>query len=225
VERFESKHHFLARTRSSFGTEDVIVIHNEGQPGERRFTVEAHVQPELGFFELDTPIFEGDVVEMTDPRGGARRLGVAKVDLYKSTSLAHTEVKWGSPAAAAPGRARDVYNGPVVIINGDRAQVAWDGGRNSIREEVSPEFKALAVAVSTALELLASSEGLSPDDLTLARDTGSEMLEQMTKSKPDPSKLRPGLAILRGILATVVVAGASGAAGGAIEELLRQLVI
>jgi hypothetical protein len=57
------------------------------------------VQADAGFFDLDTPIFEGDVVEVSDPsRGpdGTERRLAAKLDVNGSGQAAvdHTHVKW-----------------------------------------------------------------------------------------------------------------------------------
>ena len=52
------------------GVKNVTVIHANGTEDESRFEVEAHVQPESGFFPVDTPIYEGDVVEfIAQPMG------------------------------------------------------------------------------------------------------------------------------------------------------------
>jgi hypothetical protein len=66
----------------STGSEQVEIIHCEGTPEESRLTVEAHVQAEVGFFAVDTPIYEGDVVEIPDRRGGTDRRFAAAVSLH-----------------------------------------------------------------------------------------------------------------------------------------------
>jgi hypothetical protein len=81
----------------------VRIIHAEGTADEERREVEAHVQPQAGFFEVETPIYEGDIVELDDPRGGTERRLAQEVHVYSSApqGMAHTEVKWGR---AAPPR-------------------------------------------------------------------------------------------------------------------------
>ena len=51
----------------TFGHETVEVVHAEGTADEKRFCVEAHVQPDSGFVSVDAPIYEGDIVEIKDP--------------------------------------------------------------------------------------------------------------------------------------------------------------
>jgi hypothetical protein len=92
----------------ALGVQEVVIIHGEGTLDESRRTVEAHIQPRAGYFEVETPIWEGDIVEMDDPRGGRERRVVRKVEVYSNTpspGTAHTEVTWGEapqPSAALP---------------------------------------------------------------------------------------------------------------------------
>jgi uncharacterized protein (TIGR02391 family) len=82
--------------------QDVVLVNNPGLDNEIRQTVLAVVQPDKGFFEIDTPIHEGDVVEVPDPRAGTvepRRLMVARVDLHELPQkpfMSHIEVSWGT---------------------------------------------------------------------------------------------------------------------------------
>ncbi len=95
---------FLAQIRSTFGTKQVRVIRDEGTDSEESFEVEAHIQPERGMFDIETPIFEGDLVEIPDPRrgpDGTERRMAEKVNVYDvpSPTMRHTEVLWGRAAA------------------------------------------------------------------------------------------------------------------------------
>ena len=38
------------------GTEPVTIVHAEGTEAETRVEVQAHIQPETGFFEVDAPV-------------------------------------------------------------------------------------------------------------------------------------------------------------------------
>ena len=98
---------FLAQIRRSFGTKQVRIIRNEGTDSEESFEVEAHIQPERGMFDIETPIYQGDVVEIPDPRGGHERRLAEKVNLYDvpRPHMRHTEVLWGS---APPPRVASV---------------------------------------------------------------------------------------------------------------------
>ena len=88
------------------GSKRVEVIHGEGTAEEQRLSVEAHIQPKAGFFAIDTPVYEGDVVEVPDPRGGTERRSVAAVKIHDlgSETMRHIEVTWGEePAARVAG--------------------------------------------------------------------------------------------------------------------------
>lgn len=95
----------------TFGHETVEVVHAEGTTDEKRFNVEAHIQPESGFVPVDTPIYEGDIVEVKDPRGGIERRLVSEVKIFAPKgpsfrNMQFTELKWGKkvPPRIAPVR-------------------------------------------------------------------------------------------------------------------------
>jgi len=77
----------------------VKIIRNEGGEDEEVVEVEAHVQAENAFFDVDTPLFEGDIVEVADPRRpeGVERRVVAqgKVNNFGPTEMQHITVTWG----------------------------------------------------------------------------------------------------------------------------------
>lgn len=95
----------------SFKKEIVKIIRNEGQDTEEIVEVWAHIQAKSGFFDLATPVFEGDIVEVHDPRRGPdgvdRRLA-DQVDVNDSgnDAMSHIQVTWGKagPARQAPVR-------------------------------------------------------------------------------------------------------------------------
>lgn len=96
------------------GVKKVVIVHAEGTEDESRTEVEAHIQAESGFFGTSTPIYEGDIVEVADPRGGIDRRLAAKVNVndFGSRSLQHTQVFWGSAPAprTAPVRRLSIEN-------------------------------------------------------------------------------------------------------------------
>jgi uncharacterized protein (TIGR02391 family) len=99
----------LPPTIRGFGTKKVVIVHHEGTDSETRHEVEAHIQADSGFFAVATPIYEGDVVLIPDPRGGTdRRLAVkVAVNDFGASDLQHTEVRWGQapiPRVAAVRR-------------------------------------------------------------------------------------------------------------------------
>ncbi len=113
------------------GVNQVVVVRNEGSDAEARFEVEAHIQHETGFFPVETPIYEGDIVEFPDPRGGTTRKTVAAVKVYDvgSPSLQHTEVEWGdAPAAARTAAVRRIgIEGLHPEVTGVASDLFTDG--------------------------------------------------------------------------------------------------
>ena len=104
--RHISQHRFLAGKRRSFGTQDVTIVHDEGGPQEKRTITEAHIQAKTGFFEIDAPIYNGDIVEVgEDPRDGSvdRRLVTNhKLVQPRGSSfrgMEHTHVEWAQAPA------------------------------------------------------------------------------------------------------------------------------
>lgn len=108
------------------GVKQVVVVRDGGTDAETRFEVEAHIQPETGFFPVDTPIYEGDIVEFPDPRGGTTRKTAAAVEVYDvgSPSVQHTEVKWGD--APAPARIAAVRRVGIEGLHPEVIRVASD---------------------------------------------------------------------------------------------------
>ncbi|BBY11012.1 TIGR02391 family protein [Mycobacterium marseillense] len=110
---------FLSRLGGPLGIQKVVVIRDEGSPNETRTETEAHIQAQKGFFEVETQIYEGDIVEMDDPRGGHERRLVDEVQIYHrprgGNRTNHIEVVWGkiprpTPPRSAPVRRLDLEN-------------------------------------------------------------------------------------------------------------------
>lgn len=102
------------------GAKKVVIVHHEGTDSEERREVEAHIQADSGFFAVETPIYDGDVVLISDPRGGTDRRLAAKVKVndYGPSRMQHTEVEWGRAPAprAAPVRRLGLENLHPEII-------------------------------------------------------------------------------------------------------------
>ena len=65
------------------GTRTVTLIKGEGTGAEQRLEIEGQIQAQKGFFSLQVPIQEGDVIEEPDPRPGmsAIRRTAGRVEL------------------------------------------------------------------------------------------------------------------------------------------------
>lgn len=130
------------------GAKQVVVIRAEGTDEEVRTEVEAHIQPEGGYFAIDTPIYEGDIVEYADPRGGTTRKTAGSVKVYDvgSPPMHHTHVKWGTapPVQSRPQRLSIEMSGlhPEVV---DSAGLLFSDGHFS--QAVFEALKALETRV------------------------------------------------------------------------------
>jgi uncharacterized protein (TIGR02391 family) len=108
------------------GSELVTIVHAEGSEDETRTEVRAHIQPDTGFFEVDTPIYEGDIVQVADPRGGVDRRLAGPVKVFNSgpsVHARHTEVTW---AAAPPVRSAAVRRLTIENLHPEIVEAAGD---------------------------------------------------------------------------------------------------
>lgn len=137
--RHVSKGDFF-RQMHALGMQDVTIFHSEGTDVEERIIASAQVQSEKGIFEVDTPIYEGDIVEVgVDPRSGSpdRRLVThlkinnAPADSHVS-SLNHIAVTWGKAPAPRVAEIRrltiDRLHPEVIAAAGDLFADAPPGG-------------------------------------------------------------------------------------------------
>lgn len=129
----------LPRFFSGFDTKEVVVVHNEGTDSEERHELEAHVQPDQAFFAVNAPIYEGDVLEIPDPRGDSLRRVAHKVKIWDqgtSDDMNHIEVTLADALAprVAPVRRLTIENlHPEVIAaagdlfaDGHRSQAVFE---------------------------------------------------------------------------------------------------
>lgn len=137
-------------SRSPFPTETVRIIHLEGTVDEVVTEVVAHIQPRSGFFDVDAPVYEGDVVEVADPRGGPkgreRRLAAeVRVNNNAPEAVQHIEVIWGKAPAmrVAPVR-RLTFENLHVEVQKASGDMFADGHYESAVQEA---FKSIEVRV------------------------------------------------------------------------------
>ncbi len=140
----------------------VTLVKCYGTDGESRREVLGHVQPDTGFFSVDTPIEEGDVVELPDPRvaGAVRRLTVAKVKIYDGFNprMDHIEVKWGDPPRSARPKPRPfAMDGMHPDVSSVAAALYADG---HCAQAVFEAFKAVEVRVREMTSIDESGRGL-----------------------------------------------------------------
>jgi len=130
-------------------------------------------------------------------------------------------VETDSSALPTPSTAsHTTYNGPVIHIHGDRAQLAWDNHEvkqsQAHVEQVAPGYEALAQALVSTLQQL-SSAGLDDDDRTTTEVTVNGVLAEVTKPEPDRGAIKRSLALIKGLLAPIALGTATGAGEGAQE--------
>jgi uncharacterized protein (TIGR02391 family) len=145
---------FLDGIRQTFGTEQVVIIHNEGLEDETRTPAEAHIQGRTGSFDIETPIYEGDVVEVDDPRGGKERRLAAEVRVNKvkgNPKMSRIKVIWGKalPARGAPVRRLAIENLHPRVISAS-SDLFNDRHYDSA---VSEAFKSIEVRVRDLVDL------------------------------------------------------------------------
>lgn len=110
---------FLAMAGSQLGAKEVVVIHDEGLPSEVRRTMLALTKPDHALFDYDAQVWEGDVVEEADPRGGVMRRVLGPVEHHPGPpQVAHLTAKWvkeAPPRVAAVRRLTVEGLHPAVI--------------------------------------------------------------------------------------------------------------
>lgn len=117
-------------------------------------------------------------------------------------------------------RGTTVYNGPVVNVQGDRAQIAWGNRdvyqRSKDQQEIAPGYEAITQALVSTLEHL-TEVGLDHEDRTTAEDAANQVLSEVTKDHPDPGVIKRGVAVVKGILAPLALGAQAGISDSARE--------
>lgn len=153
---------FVRGHGAHFGIQTVKIIRNADTDAEEVGEVEAHVQAEQGFFDVDTLIFEGDVVEVADPRRPEgverRRAAKVKVNNVGPDDMQHISVKWGlaAPPRVAPVR-RLTFENLHSQVQSAAGDLFADGHYGSA---VSEAFKSLEVRVRATARVDKSGAGL-----------------------------------------------------------------
>jgi hypothetical protein len=124
-----------------------------------------------------------------------------------------------NPALRVTG---DTYNGPVINIQGDNAQVAWNNRDVEQSSTVMPPadiaagFEPLSQAIVRILQEIRVS-GLEADDIAAVEEAGNEILDEVTKDRPEQGRIKRSVTYIKGLLAPLVTRVAGAAADGAGE--------
>jgi len=131
------------------GVTTVTITNYPGTADESRYDAEAQLQATSGYFAIETPIYEGDIIDVPDPRGGTARYVAAEVKINRAPAWARgdgfTEVVWGKAPAprVAPVRRLTIENLHPLVV-GAAASLFADGHFESA---VTEAFKSVEVRV------------------------------------------------------------------------------
>jgi uncharacterized protein (TIGR02391 family) len=179
------------------GTKQVVIISKPGTEDEERKTVETLIQPDSGFFEVSTPIYEGDLVEIPDPRGGTdvRLAAEVRINDMGTSRIQHTQVKWGKAPVrrVAPVR-RLTFENLHPDVQEAAGSLFADG---HLASAVSEAFKSLEVRVRKLSGLDQSGSTL----MSTAFNAKSPVLDVATEDGRSGQDEREGfMALFRGAM-------------------------
>lgn len=201
---------FIDGHGSSFNPKTVSVVHHRGEADESTTETRGVIQAKQGSFDVDAQVFDGDWVIVPDPRGGSRDLYVSSVDVFDHGSeLDHLTANWGTPPTKSRGGAQSALQAPVVNVYGDHAQVAF--GNESVTQQSHVVTSGYADLADTVRDVLNHLDDIDENSRPLVVDSANEVLGELIKPEPDTSIVQRGLAQLRGVLAPVALATATGA--------------
>lgn len=127
----------------------------------------------------------------------------------------HIPVNADSPGLKIVG---DTYNAPVINVQGDNTQIAWDNKNvnqtNSIStDNITPGYEPLSQAVVSILKEIRSS-GLDAQEIEEVERSGHEILAEVIKEQPDQGVIKRAATYMKGLLAPLVTRSAESAAEG-----------
>ena len=119
-----------------------------------------------------------------------------------------------------------VYHGPVVISNGDGAQIAFNNEnvtQNQVaNKQVALGYELIAEAVAETLRRLPE-VGLGGDEHKATEEAAHQVLTEVTKTEPNRSIVKSRVALIKGFLVDVASGATTGAAEGA-QELAKTAI-
>lgn len=116
------------------------------------------------------------------------------------------------------------YNGPVVTVHGDNAQLAWDNQTvtQTQSHDIAPGYEELAGVITGLLAALPAL-GLSDDDEQEVKSTAEAVLGEVLKDEPDQAPIKRGITMLMGMLAPIGT-GVGTAVSDESAELAKTLI-
>lgn len=126
----------------------------------------------------------------------------------------------------SPATTINNYNGPVVHIEGDHAQLAWNNDsvtQNQNRvEDIAAGYEELAQVLTSLLAGL-NALGLSASDDTELRENVETVLGEVTNAEPNQGVIKRSVTMLKGLLAAVA-AGVSAGVSAESQEFARTII-
>lgn len=165
----EGEDPFIAWARTATGVRTVRVVRNPGTPQEESFETEAQMQSKVGHFALNTPIYEGDYVELPDPRapGTMQRRYAATVEVldnHPEPISQKIRVTWGpAPGASGPEPRPDARPNPAEPLSTEGLHPAVRAAAEALfasghyDSAISEAFKSLEVRVRSMTDIDAPS--------------------------------------------------------------------
>lgn len=131
------------------------------------------------------------------------------------------------PAGAIPAATTvNNYNGPVVTVNGDHAQLAWDSQSvtqtQANSEQIAAGYERLAQVLADMLANLPSFQ-LNENDEAEIRENTNIVLQEVVKPEPDQSIVRRCVTLIKGLLAPIS-AGLEKAVTGEMAKAARDII-
>ncbi|MGW4330007.1 hypothetical protein ACWEKR_29440 [Nocardia sp. NPDC004573] len=117
------------------------------------------------------------------------------------------------------------YNGPIVTVNGNHAQIAWNNSTvnqgQARNDQVAPGYEKLA---TTLAELLAGlpSFPLTDEDSAEVRANAETVLAEVVNEEPDKGIIKRGVTMIKGF--SPIAAGISDAATEEGAEVARDFI-
>ena len=220
----QSHRSFMDSFGRGFPRQVATIIPGPSGPSRSHSEVQAMIQGSAGFFDVDTQIYEGDIVELDDPRGGRRQHRVESIEINDGgdspsfQSLSHIKAVWSgplSPAAVEQSGSTHIHNGPVINNHGGRMQVAWDNVQVSqtqnLTETVTTGYEQIADTMAKVIGGLQAAR-LEEDEHEIVLESSEDVLREVVKPEPDKRLIKRCLASIRGVL-TQIEQGVATAAG------------
>lgn len=195
---------------SHFGAEDVVL---RPATAERApFQIEVLLNGNEATFAPSAPVYEGDVVERADPRGGVIEYVVDEYEINRDPFGGGDD--HGVARLRERGRASRHFASANVVISGGTNQVAI-GDSNRLSQSNRNDAGEIAAALARVLADIPG-EAFTPDEIAELHDAINEATAAESESKP-ASTVRRTLHAVRGVVEHLAGSAKDGA-GDAVKD-------